>query len=162
MEAEISQAVVKFERDYMGRGPTDTRTHLLRDMVIVRLKGIGGVAALRDSVYPCRYGHIVIPARDRASANLMRKMALSVWVREDDPTPLSLAAGYANRYQGALLTKEEQDRLRSNTTRRAVTEHKRKGAQQGQIVKLMAWAAFAGVIITGLTWLSVPLIALLK
>jgi len=40
MEAEISQAVVKFERDYMGRGPTDTRTHLLRDMVIVRLKGI--------------------------------------------------------------------------------------------------------------------------
>jgi len=40
MEAEISQAVVKFERDYMGRGPTDARTHLLRDMVIVRLKGI--------------------------------------------------------------------------------------------------------------------------
>lgn len=40
MEAEISQAVVKFERDYMGRGPTDTKTHLLRDMVIVRLKGI--------------------------------------------------------------------------------------------------------------------------
>ena len=40
MEAEVSQAVVKFERDYMGRGPTDARTHLLRDMVIVRLKGI--------------------------------------------------------------------------------------------------------------------------
>lgn len=40
MEAEISQAVVKFERDYMGRGPMDTKTHLLRDMVIVRLKGI--------------------------------------------------------------------------------------------------------------------------
>ena len=40
MEAEISQAVVKFERDYMGRGPTDTKTYLLRDMVIVRLKGI--------------------------------------------------------------------------------------------------------------------------
>lgn len=40
MEAEISQAVVKFERDYMGRGPMDTKTYLLRDMVIVRLKGI--------------------------------------------------------------------------------------------------------------------------
>ena len=40
MEAEISQAVVKYEREYMGRGPTDARTHLLRDMVIVRLKGI--------------------------------------------------------------------------------------------------------------------------
>ena len=40
MEAEVSQAVVKYEREYMGRGPTDARTHLLRDMVIVRLKGI--------------------------------------------------------------------------------------------------------------------------
>lgn len=129
---------------------------------IVRLKGIGGVAALRDSVYPCRYGHIVVPARDRAHANLMRKMALSVWIREDDPTPMSLAAGYANRYQGAQLTKEEQDRLRSNATRRAVTEHKRKGTQRGTIVRLMAWAAFASVIIVGLTWLAVPVIGLLK
>ena len=40
MEAEVSQAVVKYEREYMGRGPTDARTHLLLDMVIVRLKGI--------------------------------------------------------------------------------------------------------------------------
>jgi uncharacterized protein YbcI len=40
LEAEISQVVVQFERDYMGRGPAETRTHLLRDMVIIRLKGI--------------------------------------------------------------------------------------------------------------------------
>ncbi len=40
VEAEISQAVVKFELEYMGRGPGDVRTHLLRDMVVVRLKGI--------------------------------------------------------------------------------------------------------------------------
>jgi uncharacterized protein YbcI len=40
VEAEISQAFVKFEREYMGRGPANAKTHLIRDMVIVRLKGI--------------------------------------------------------------------------------------------------------------------------
>lgn len=129
---------------------------------IIHMTGVGAVASLRDSVYPVRYGHIVLPVRDRGHAALMRKVALSVWVREDDPTPLSLAAGYQNRYQGARLTKEEQDRLRSNTTRMAITEHKRKGAQKSQIVKLMGWALIASIIIVGLTWLAVPVIALVK
>lgn len=40
LEAEISQALVKFEREYMGRGPTDVKTYLIRDMVVVRLKGV--------------------------------------------------------------------------------------------------------------------------
>lgn len=37
LEAEISQAIVKFEREYMGRGPEEVRTYLLEDIVIVRL-----------------------------------------------------------------------------------------------------------------------------
>jgi len=40
LEAEIGQALVKFEREYMGRGPTDVKTYLIRDMVVVRLKGV--------------------------------------------------------------------------------------------------------------------------
>ena len=40
LEAAISQAMVKFEREYMGRGPTDIKTDLLRDLVIIRLWGI--------------------------------------------------------------------------------------------------------------------------
>ena len=40
IEAQISQVVVKFEREYMGRGPSDVKTDLVRDMAIVRLKGI--------------------------------------------------------------------------------------------------------------------------
>jgi len=40
VEAEISKAIVKFEREYMGRGPTDIKTYLFRDLVIVRLSGI--------------------------------------------------------------------------------------------------------------------------
>ena len=40
MEAEISDAVVKFEREYMGRGPEETKTYLLDDLIIVRLHGV--------------------------------------------------------------------------------------------------------------------------
>lgn len=40
VEAAISEAMIKFEREYMGRGPTRTRTHLLDDMVVVRLEGV--------------------------------------------------------------------------------------------------------------------------
>ncbi len=40
IEAEISQAIVQFEIDYMGRGPKETRTHIVEDLVVVRLKGV--------------------------------------------------------------------------------------------------------------------------
>ena len=40
IEAEISEAVIKFEREYMGRGPEETRSYLLDDMVVVRLRGV--------------------------------------------------------------------------------------------------------------------------
>lgn len=40
LEMEISQAVIRFEKEYMGRGPTETRTWIIDDMVLVRLKGI--------------------------------------------------------------------------------------------------------------------------
>jgi uncharacterized protein YbcI len=40
VEAEISEAIIKFEKEYMGRGPTETKTHIIDDLVLVRLKGI--------------------------------------------------------------------------------------------------------------------------
>lgn len=40
MEAEISEAVIKFEKEYMGRGPLETKTYIIDDLVIVRLKGV--------------------------------------------------------------------------------------------------------------------------
>jgi uncharacterized protein YbcI len=39
-EAEITQAVVKFEREYLGRGPVDARTYFLNDLIIIRLRGV--------------------------------------------------------------------------------------------------------------------------
>jgi uncharacterized protein YbcI len=40
VEAEISEALVKFEKEYMGRGPIETRTYIIDDMIIARLKGV--------------------------------------------------------------------------------------------------------------------------
>ena len=40
IEAEISDALVRFEKEYMGRGPVETRTYIVEDMIIVRLKGV--------------------------------------------------------------------------------------------------------------------------
>ena len=40
IEAEISEAMIRFEKEYMGRGPAETRSYILDDMIVVRLKGI--------------------------------------------------------------------------------------------------------------------------
>ena len=40
VEAEISNAIVQFEKDYMGRGPKETQTYIIDDMILVRLKGV--------------------------------------------------------------------------------------------------------------------------
>ena len=40
IEAEISDAIVTFEVEHMGRGPTEVRSFIIEDMVLVRLKGV--------------------------------------------------------------------------------------------------------------------------
>ena len=40
MEAEIGEALIRFEKEYLGRGPLETKTCIIDDMVVVRLKGV--------------------------------------------------------------------------------------------------------------------------
>lgn len=40
VEAEISEAMIRFEKEYMGRGPAETKSYILDDMILVRLKGV--------------------------------------------------------------------------------------------------------------------------
>ena len=40
LEADISNAITQFEKDYLGRGPRESRTFIIQDMVLIRLKGI--------------------------------------------------------------------------------------------------------------------------
>jgi len=40
LEADISEALIKFEKEYMGRGPEQTRTYIISDMIVVRLQRV--------------------------------------------------------------------------------------------------------------------------
>lgn len=40
IESEVSDAIIRFEKEYMGRGPVETRTYLLEDMILVRLSNV--------------------------------------------------------------------------------------------------------------------------
>lgn len=40
VEALLSEAIIQFEKDYMGRGPTECRTFLVENMVIIKLQGV--------------------------------------------------------------------------------------------------------------------------
>lgn len=40
IEGEISKLIVQFEKEFMGRGPSEVRTYVVEDMVLVRLKGV--------------------------------------------------------------------------------------------------------------------------
>jgi uncharacterized protein YbcI len=39
VEAKISEAVTKFEIEYMGRGPKQIKTKIVDDLIIIRLQG---------------------------------------------------------------------------------------------------------------------------
>ncbi|WP_026582237.1 DUF2294 domain-containing protein [Bacillus sp. J33] len=39
-ESEISKAITHWEKDFLGRGSVSVKTDILRDMIIVNLKGI--------------------------------------------------------------------------------------------------------------------------
>jgi uncharacterized protein YbcI len=40
IEAAICQGMNRFEQEYMGRGPKDIHTHLIGDLLLVRLQGV--------------------------------------------------------------------------------------------------------------------------
>ncbi len=46
-EREISQAIIRFEKEFMGRGPLEARTYIIEDMVLVRLKNVLTPAELK-------------------------------------------------------------------------------------------------------------------
>jgi len=40
MEDEITKAIIQWEKEYNGRGPTEAKTDILRNMAIVTLRGV--------------------------------------------------------------------------------------------------------------------------
>jgi len=40
IEAAVCEGIGRFQREYMGRGPKDIHTHLIADLLVVRLQGV--------------------------------------------------------------------------------------------------------------------------
>ena len=40
IEAAVGAGINRFEQEYMGRGPKDVQTHLIGDLLLVRLHGV--------------------------------------------------------------------------------------------------------------------------
>ena len=40
IESAICEGISRFEQQYMGRGPKDIRTHLIGDLLVIRLQGV--------------------------------------------------------------------------------------------------------------------------
>jgi uncharacterized protein YbcI len=40
VESEISEAIIRFEKEYMGRGPVETKSYLLDDLILIRLQAV--------------------------------------------------------------------------------------------------------------------------
>jgi len=47
LEAEVCEAVIKFEKEFMGRGPLETKAYIIEDMVLVRLRNVLTQAELK-------------------------------------------------------------------------------------------------------------------
>lgn len=50
IESKISEAISKFEVEYMGRGPEKIRTIIFQDLILIRLKGFLSVSEKNLSV----------------------------------------------------------------------------------------------------------------
>jgi len=40
IEAAICEGIRRFEQEFMGRGPKDIHSHLINDLVVIRLQGV--------------------------------------------------------------------------------------------------------------------------
>ena len=40
IEAAVCEGISRFQQEFMGRGPKDVHTHLLGDLLVVRLQGV--------------------------------------------------------------------------------------------------------------------------
>jgi uncharacterized protein YbcI len=47
LEAQVCEAVIKFEKEFMGRGPLETKAYIIDDLVLVRLRNVLTQAELK-------------------------------------------------------------------------------------------------------------------
>ena len=133
------------------------------DMGVVHIPGHGGVAILRASTVLVRSGAVRRRTNNPNHAALMRERRHEIWVREGDPTPLSLGAGRVRGYQAARLTKELHEKLDSEAVDIAIADHKRYGAGRDELTRLLLMCLALSIVGLVVTWaLMVPIVRIIN
>lgn len=71
-EAEFTKAIIKMEKDYLGRGPLDARTFFINDMILIRLRGVLTPAEVKLS--ESREGRVLVKETRRQLFETSRAM----------------------------------------------------------------------------------------
>jgi uncharacterized protein YbcI len=58
VEDAFTKAIIKFEKEHLGRGPEDARTVVIDDMILIRMKGILTPAEVKLALD--REGHALV------------------------------------------------------------------------------------------------------
>jgi len=81
MEAEFTKRIVKFEKEYLGRGPVEARTYLLDDIIVVRLRGV--LTPTEEKLIETREGRILVKDTRRqlfdTSRSIMENLTMEVF-----------------------------------------------------------------------------------
>ena len=85
LEASFTKKIVKFEKDYLGRGPVDARTYLINDMVLIRLRGV--LTPAEEKLVEKREGQALVKEARRQLFETSRNI-LEGFVREVFDTEL--------------------------------------------------------------------------
>lgn len=72
LEAEFTKRIVKFEKEYLGRGPIDARTYLINDMVLVRLRGV--LTPAEEKLIENKEGRVLVKETRRQLFETSRSM----------------------------------------------------------------------------------------
>src|SRR5512137_684873 len=99
LEAAICEGVSLFEQDFMGRGPKDIHTHLVGDLLVVRLHGVLTAAEQhlvkslpaekgRDLLKQVRT-HLIETARPVMEAMVQEVTGMKVWSMHHDVSTLT-------------------------------------------------------------------------
>lgn len=79
LEADFTKAIIKFEKEYLGRGPLDARTFFIQDMILIRLRGVLTPAEMQLAAQ--REGQILVKETRRQLFETSRRL-LDEIVRE--------------------------------------------------------------------------------
>lgn len=107
-EAEFTQAIIRFEKEYLGRGPIDARTYIIKDMILVRLQGV--LTPAEQKLAETRDGRSLIKKTRRQLFETSRPLLEEIVAQITGATLISLHTDMSSRTgERIILLTVDQD-----------------------------------------------------